>query len=353
MRGENQHYEVEMRASLYNEKGFGQQSDINSTNVGSLYIDGTMKDYGVSAKVGRQSKSTGGAFGRFDGAVLGWDLGNDVVLKAYGGSPVYRRDAIPFEDERYFYGVSVDYMFPGEKWAGALYAIGQNVESIVDRRAVGAELRYNDKNLSAYAAGDFDVFYNELNNAYLNANWRVREGTNIYGTVDFRRVPFLVTSNALMGQPEDDLQSLVDIFGLDEVYALAVDRTATAKTASLGISQQLSENWQVTLDGMIADYSGTPASGGVDAIPDPGVEYYGSLQFSGNDVFDGGDALNFGLRYSGSDSSNFYMADAYYRFMATEEWRISPRLRLSLRDSKTTDQKQYIVASSIASRYKI
>ncbi len=165
--------------------------------------------------------------------------------------------------------MSIDYTLPGDKWAGGLYAIGQEVQSIIDRRAIGAELRYNDETFTAYAAGDYDIFYKELNNAYLNGNWRVRNGTTIYGTVDFRRVPFLVTSNALMGQVEDDLQSLVDVFGLEDVYQLALDRTATAKTASLGISQEITDKWQITLDGMVADYSGTPASGGVDAIPDP------------------------------------------------------------------------------------
>ena len=213
---------------MFNEKGFATQSDINATSIGSLYLDARMKENGLSARLGRQSKSTGGAFGRFDGALLGWELDNDIKLQAYAGSPVYRRNAKPFEDDRRFVGASVDYSFPGDRWAGALYAIAQDAGSIIDRRALGAELPYNSKEFSIYSAGDYDIFYGELNNAYLNANWRVREGTNIYGTVDFRRVPFLVTSNALMGQVEDDLQSLVEIFGEDAVYELAVDRTATA-----------------------------------------------------------------------------------------------------------------------------
>jgi tetratricopeptide (TPR) repeat protein len=353
LRGENDFYEVQMRSSLFNEKGFGDQNDINTTSIGTLYVDGKIKSSGLSTRLGRQSKSTGGVFGRFDGALLGWELDKDIKVQTYAGSPVYRRDAMPFSDDRYFVGASVDYEFPGDKWAGALYAMAQNVGEIIDRRALGAELRYTDKDISIYAASDFDVFYREFNNAYLNMNWRPREGTSIYGSVDFRRVPFLVTSNALMGQAEDDLQSLVDIFGEDSVYELAVDRTATAKTANLGVSQQINKDWQVSLDGTIADYSGTPASGGVDAIPDPGVEYYASLQASGSNVFLKDDTLNLGLRYSRSDSSNFYMADAYYRFLVNEDWRLSPRLRFSLRDSRTSDQLQYLISGSVASRYKI
>jgi hypothetical protein len=353
LRGENEFYETQLRASLFNEKGFGDQSNINATNIGTLYVDGKIKSNGLSSRLGRQSKSTGGVFGRFDGALLGWELNKDIKLQAYGGSPVYRRDVKPFSDKRYFIGASVDYEFPGDKWAGALYAMAQDVGEIIDRRALGAELRYTDKDISVYAASDFDAFYREFNNAYLNMNWRPREGTSLYGSIDFRRVPFLVTSNALMGQAEDDLQSLVDIFGEDTVYELAVDRTATAKTANLGVSQQITKDWQVSLDGTVADYSGTPASGGVDEIPDPGIEFYTSLQASGSNVFLTDDTLNLGLRYSRSDSSNFYMADAYYRFLLTENWRLSPRLRVSMRDSRTSEQIQYLISASVANRYKI
>ncbi len=34
LHGENQFYEIEFRSSMFNEKGFATQSDINSTNIG-------------------------------------------------------------------------------------------------------------------------------------------------------------------------------------------------------------------------------------------------------------------------------------------------------------------------------
>jgi hypothetical protein len=353
LHGENQSYEMDLRASLYNEKGFGQQSDIKSTNIGTLYADLKSKDTGLSARLGRQSKSTGGVFGRFDGALLGWQANKELKFSAYSGSPVYRRDAKPFADKRMFYGASVDYTFPGDQWAGALYAMAQDVGSVIDRRALGAELRYTSKELSVYTAGDYDVFYRELNNAYVSANWHVRDGTNVYGSADFRRVPFLLTENALMGQSVDDLETLVSVWGEDNVYQFALDRTATARTINGGISQELNQDWQLSLDGTVAEYSGTPASGGVDAIPPPGIEYYTSASLNGSNLLRDGDSVTFGLRYSGSKTSNFYMADAYYRFPVNENWRLSPRIRFSMRDSKTSDQKIYQVVPSIASRYRL
>jgi hypothetical protein len=353
LRGQNQDYEIELRSSLFNERGFGQQADVKATSIGTLYADMKSKQTGLSARVGRQSKSTGGVFGRYDGALIGWQLDKQIKLQAYSGSPVYRRDAKPFADKRIFYGTSVDYTFPGDQWAGALYAMAQDIGTIIDRRALGAELRYTGKSLSVYTAGDYDLFFNEVNNAYVSANWHVRDGTNVYANADFRRVPFLLTENALMGQSEDDLESLVGVFGEETVYQLALDRTASAKTLSGGMSQEINENWQVNFDGTLAEYSGTPASGGVDAIPPPGMEYYVSSQLNGQNVFKTADSITMGLRYSGSKTSNFYMADVYYRFPVNENWRINPRLRVSLRDSKTNDQKQLLVMPSVASRYRL
>ncbi len=353
LRGQNQDFEMELRASLFNERGFGQQADIKATSIGTLYADVKSKDTGLSLRGGRQSKSTGGVFGRYDGVLLGWQLDKQLKLQAYSGSPVYRRDAKPFADKRYFYGTSIDYVFPGDQWAGALYALAQDVGSITDRRALGAELRFTGKSLSVYTAGDYDVFFKEVNNAYLSANWHVRDGTNVYANVDFRRVPFLLTENALMGQSETDLESLVEVFGEDEVYQLALDRTASARTAGGGLSQEINENWQISLDATLAEYSGTPASGGVDAIPPPGLEYYVSGQLNGQNVFKDADSVTMGLRYAGSKTSNFYMSDVYYRFPMSENWRINPRVRVSLRDSKINDQQQLLIMPSVASRYRL
>ncbi|MGB8315278.1 MAG: hypothetical protein WCE69_12425, partial [Aestuariivirga sp.] len=139
----------------------------------------------------------------------------------------------------------------------------------------------------------------------------------------------------------------------DSVEELATDRTATSTTLTIGGSQQLNADWQLSIDGTIADYSGTPASGGVDEIPDPGIEYYASTQLTGSNVFKENDTLTFALRYSDSEASSLYMADAFLRFPVTDDLRVSPRLRLSMRDSKDADRTQYLIMPSIATRYRL
>ena len=353
LRGENQIFDTSIRGATFNESGFGKQRDVQETNVSTIYAEAKHKPSGLFTRLGRQSRSTGGVFGRFDGANVGWEVNKDLKLQTVIGSPVFSRNAKPFADDRLFYGASIDYTFPNQEWAGALYAIEQDVSSVLDRRALGAELRYSGKEMFVYSAMDYDVFYEELNSAYVSGTWNFKEGASIYGTLDYRHSPFLLTSNALMGQSVQELSSLVDLLGEDEVYGLALDRTAYSQSAIVGISYQLSEQWQATIDATIANYSGTPASGGVDEIPDPGLEVYLSGQLTGTGIFTENDSVALGLRYSENDTSRLYLGDLSVRYPLTEYLRINPRLRLSLRDGRTSDIQQLLVMPSFGLRYRL
>ena len=357
LHGENQIFDTSIRGATFNESGFGKQSDIGETNVSTIYAEAKHKPSGLFTRLGRQSRSTGGVFGRFDGANVGWEVNKDLKLQTVVGSPVFSRNAKPFADDRLFYGASIDYTFPNQEWAGALYAIEQDVGSVIDRRALGAELRYTSKELFVYSALDYDVFYGELNSAYVSGTWNFKEGASIYGTLDYRHVPFLLTSNALMGQTVQELSSLVDLLGEDDVYNLALDRTAYSQSATVGISYPLSEQWQAAIDATIADYSGTPTSvnvlGTVLGTPDPGIEVYLSGQLTGTGIFTENDSMAFGLRYAENDTSRLYLGDLSVRYPVNEDLRINPRLRLSFRDGKTSDTQQLLVMPSLGLRYRL
>ncbi len=360
IRGENQDYALEASISAYNEKGFGDQYETFSSNLGTVYVDGKLKGPRIGARLGRQSRSTGGVFGRFDGGNFSWEPITNLKAQAVVGSPVYSSNAQPFADGRYFYGASVEYTLPNKEWAGTLYAVEQDVQSIVDRRAVGGELRYVGKKLSVYSAADYDIFYNELNNAYVSGTWNPREGTSIYATADYRKVPFLLTSNALTGENIDKLSTLVDLIGQDTTSQLASARTSSSKTLTIGASQQILKDWQLSIDATIADYSGTPASGtpilGMQqGFAAPGIEYYLSAQASGMSLFKENDSLSFGLRYSHSKTNQMYMADASYRYPFNDKLRLGPRIRVSLLDQQLTSGEQYVysIVPSFKSSYRI
>ena len=77
--------------------------------VSSLYLDGKHKESGISGRLGRQSRFSGGVLGRFDGALAGFEAAKDVQLNIVAGSPVERSRDEPFSNEAYFYGISADF----------------------------------------------------------------------------------------------------------------------------------------------------------------------------------------------------------------------------------------------------
>ena len=350
--GESGASDIKVRMSGYNQTGFDSTGD-DRTNLSAAYVDMRNRLNGLSARVGRQTRSGGGVFGRFDGALLGLAVNDTVTVQAVAGSPVYYGDIAPFADGRYFYGASLDLTTHDKVWSGTLYAIEQDVGSAVDRRAIGAELRHARGNFTGYAAADYDIFYNEINNTYVSGSWAATNGLSVYGSLDYRHVPFLLTSNALMGQSVDSLSALIDLFGTHETQALAVDRTASASTATAGFSYDFPDKWQVSLEGTIAGYSGTPASGGVDGIPDPGIEYYLSAQLNGSGIFKDNDFVGLGLRYLESASYQSYIADVSLRYPVNEKLRINPRLRLAYRNGQDSDFQQFLIMPSLGLKYQI
>ncbi len=353
IRGENQDYAIEGRASAVNSQGFGDQANIANSSLSTVYVDGKLKGPKIGLRVGRQSKSTGGVFGRFDGAVATYEGIQNFKWQAVGGAPVYSSNANPFSDGRYIFGSSLEYNSPKKDWSASIYAIEQNVGDIVDRRAIGGDGRFIGEKFSVFGAADYDIFFMELNNAYATGTWLPRQGTSLYATVDYRKLPFLLASNALQGQSQLTLQSLVDAVGLNNVNQWAGDRTSSSQSLSVGASQQLSEKWQVSADSTLSYYTGTPPSGGVLGTPDPGFDFYAAVSINGSGIFRANDTISGGLRFADSASNRGYMIDGAYRFAINDQLRFGPRMQLQLRTSKTSDQATYSILPSISASYRI
>ena len=353
LHGVNGTNEIKVRVAGYEQTDIGQSGPGGGTRLSTAYVDMRNRLNGLSARIGRQTRTGGGVFGRFDGVLLGDQTNQQVLLQAVAGSPVYFGDIEPFADDRYFLGASINLTSQDKVWSGTLYTIGQNTGDIVDRRAVGADLRYARRTVTGYANADFDVHYGEFNNATISGNWEAMEGLSLFAAVDYRHVPFLLTSNALAGQSATSLATLVDIMGLSGTEELAVDRTASARMLTGGFTYDLSTEWQFTLDASIADYSGTPASGGVDAIPDPGIEVYVSALISGGGVVRDDDYAGFGINLIESSDYRTVMSDLTYRFPVSDTLRLSPRLRVAYRDAQNGSIDQLLFMPSLGLRYQV
>lgn len=319
--------------------------------VSALYAETLLTDWGLMGRVGRQTRNAGGVLGRFDGGLLSWQTSPAVRVNLIGGSPVLsRRDGV-FKDHKVFYGASLDF---GPFLGGietSIFAIEQRDRSLLDRRSVGAEFRYFDVNKSALGTIDYDVHFNKLNAAIFSGSWTLFDKSTIYGAADYRKTPYLSAWTALQGQPFLTLYDMMRFYTKQEIDQLAIDRTATYKSAMIGFSHPLTEKLQVSADVTAVDVSGMPASGNVEAVLPLGREFYYSAQLIGTGIFQTGDMYIAGFRFADLAQSNLYVLDFSARYPLTSEFRVSPRLRLGYRKGDSTDLEEYTVLPSVLLNY--
>jgi tetratricopeptide (TPR) repeat protein len=314
----------------------GDPTDV--LGIAAFYSETTLTQLDLMGRVGRQTRNTGGVLGRFDGGLVSWRA-------------VDSRFDTPFKNEKFFYGASVDF---GPFLGGvetSLYAIQQQARSLIDRQAVGAEFRYFDPNKSLFGTVDYDLHFQELNAAIFSGSWTLFDKSTIYGEADYRKTPFLTAWNALQGQPFLTLFDMLKFNTEQQIDQLAIDRTATYRSAMLGYSRPITDKLQVSFDATAVDVSGTIASGGVDATPPVGTEWYYSAQLIGSNIFKDGDIFITGLRYADLSDSHLYVLDFNTRFPLFSDFRISPRLRLGYRTGKITDLTEYTVLPSVLFDY--
>ncbi len=341
-----------LRFSATEEHDFGEDGD-DIVGVAALFMETSARDLGLEGRIGRQTRNTGGILGRFDGAVLSYQPNPLVRLNAVAGSPVQRRRDTPFEDEKLFYGASVDV---GPLLGGldaSLFAIEQRDRSILDRRAVGAEVRYFDANKSALATIDYDIHFAELNAALLTGSWTFADKSTVFGSFDYRKSPYLSSWTALQGQVYPTLYEMLRNKTLAEIEQLALDRTSSFTSASLGFSRPINETFQASADVTVTNLEGTVASGGVEAALGTGNEYFYSAQLIGNNVFTSEDLLVAGVRFADLSTSDHYVLDLSARYPLIEGLKINPRLRLGYRTGDTTDLVEYTVLPSILFNYYV
>jgi tetratricopeptide (TPR) repeat protein len=327
----------------------------NETRISTLSFEAKDFKTGLYGRVGRQSRSSGGVLGRFDGALFSYDLTQKVKVNTVLGYPVRSSNSNAVDTDRKFYGVNFDLGTFFEHWDFNTFFIDQYVNGITDRRAVGGEVRFLHPKFSFFNLVDYDVSYNELNLFLVNAHYSLPTKTRLSMVLDYRKSPILTSSNALQGQGVEEVSDLLNIFSEEEVRQLAMDRTAKSRSGTLGVTQDLNENYQLSFEVTASKLSGTPASpasGGVDATPETGTDLFYSTQLIGTNLFTEGDVTILGLRYFDTDSNDSYSLIANTRFSVTRDFRINPRVQLEYRKNKTSDGDRFKIRPLLRLSYR-
>ncbi len=325
----------------------------DSKRISSLYIDAKDKVRGGSLRLGRQSRTTGGVLGRFDGLFGDYRITDKLKLNLVAGYPVDSSKDVFITSERYFYGLSVDIGTINTAWDFNLFAINQINDGITDRQAVGGEIRYFDPVKSFFTLIDYDYFYGSLNMLIFNGRWSLSDKTTANMNFDYRNSPILTTRNSITGQPVTSLSELLNIFPKSTIYDLAEDRTAESKSLFMGITHRYSKHYQVSSDILLTKLSDTVASGGVIAAVGTDLEKGYSLQFTGSSLFKEGDLVLLSATYSDLTSSDVTTISLNTRYPFTRKLRINPKIKIRYRDNHTDNSTQIIYTPSLQLTYRV
>ncbi|WP_395701885.1 tol-pal system YbgF family protein [Aquabacterium sp.] len=215
--------------------------------LSALYFDHKSLTGGWNVRLGRQSPTGGGVMGRFDGLKGSWSITPRVKLGAVAGLPTDKY----FDSNRRFYGVSLDAeRLPGGFGVGA-YAIEQRIDSEIDRRAVGLDLRWFQGGSTVFSQFDYDLLMRGLNVATVQATF-ITEGNTVYNALyDRRTLSTLALGNALTfedpANPGVLFSRIQDRLASTTVEALRrqVKRiTPMITQAQLGVTRPFTKNWQ-------------------------------------------------------------------------------------------------------------
>ena len=326
-----------------------EDDDRDDSDIRRMYVDVDDHVYNIVAKVGRQSSRNGGVFGTFDGVVAGYRIKPRWLVSAMAGKPIIRTFSDIDIYEKYFYGIKFDVTSENKKFSNNIFFVQQEVDGILDRQAIGGDVRYAKKGLSIFGLLDYDLFYNDVSLFNVRVGWSYSKSNKL--NFSFNRRQLYMTSRALEGMSVNTIDELLDVISEKEIQKIAKERTRSNDTLTIGNSYQINKDQQFNADVTILQSSGAP--GGTDPVEeaaliiDPtlpldstifpvdatGNQYIYSLQWISSNTFVKRDLYVVGLRRSEfsryTDNSVFVNA----RVPINKKWRSGFRLNVSKRES--------------------
>ena len=318
----------------------------NQSRVTILFAEVTDRALDWTVRGGRQSGSAGGLVGTFDGLYAGYQLLPRLRLNAQGGYPVESTRSGPATDRR-FYALSADLGTFASAWDMSVYAVSQDYFGLTDRQAIGSEVRYFRPGVTFVGLVDYDIHYQDLNDALLLGTIALPARWTMSVNLDHRKSPSLAARNAMIGQPVTSFDQLFGLYSADEIEQLARDRTAESDVYTLSLSRPFGERWQWAMDLTGTNLGATPASGGVPETLDSGMDVIISTQALGYGLFGRGDVSSLGLQYQAGDTTDTMSLGLNAQFPLGRSWRLGPRLRVDKREFVTDGSDQMLYAPGL------
>ncbi len=336
----NDRQQMQFRASGSYSANFNP-GRLDSKTLTSLYFDYTDSDLGGSIRLGRQTRNNSGIFGRFDGAIVGFQASKKIRVNAFAGFPVESSRQMYVEKNKTFYGTSLDFGAKRDKLQSSVYFFNQRSGGMTDRQAVGAEVRFFTSKFNTFGLIDYDVKFKKVNLGLVSLNYNFPDSSALSVTADYRTSPLLTASKATEGQidpvtltPIKTLKGLRPFFTDPQIYQLAKDRNLLAKSVSVTYARPIVTKLQANFDFTLTDTGGSQASGGVAAVAATGKEKFYGAQLVGSGLLWANDIFILSGRFADANAYKSYTADINARVPISNKMRLSPRARYGIRKDK-------------------
>ena len=231
------------------------QPSRNYNRIYSAYVERSDRDVGYSVRLGRQNPNGAGVLERFDGISGSYSINGTWKLGGVYGSAV--EFGSPFR--KTFYGASVELLPQLARPGVSLYAVEQNLDGYLNRRALGSEVRYFDGQWTGYGMLDYDLLYKGINIGMMQANYLDSVGNNYFLSYDYRQTPSYSLTNALATAGYAKVDEMIGNLGTSRSRQLVRETTALSKMFAAGMTMPIGERWQLGLDYRRAEISGTNA----------------------------------------------------------------------------------------------
>jgi SPOR domain len=305
----------------------GEPTPDNRVRVTTAFFDLDDKLTGLRTRIGRQTSTSDGIFGTFDGAMVQYQVGPGWTVRGTVGSPVLNAQD-NYESNRRFETVALDYGPELAHWSSSYYVTRETIDGLRDRQAVGTQWQYFVPGRSLVSYVDYDTEFHSINAAVLLGTLQLPDRWLLTADLERRNAPLLTSENALIGQVGiTTIPQLEQSFTAPEITQLAKDRTPTLDSAMLSAQKQLGERFQVMFDVFLTKESTTPASGGVAAIPGTdGSDLSYQAQLFATGIFSNADFHQFILRYDHTSTADATGVGYIARYPLGGAWRIGPRI---------------------------
>ena len=347
----NQRYELKNRISLSHNMDFEDSEDNKAIRISTLYSEAYHKKYKMQGRIGRQTQNSSGAYGRFDGAVLSYHYNPTVIMRVVSGFPVAFDSFDKIRTEKRFYSFNLELESLFNYFDLNSYFINQYEESILDRSAVGLELRHFDTKQSFYSTMEYDISYQVINNIVANLRYQILPKTTIGGNANYRRSPLISTTNALQGQQVTSLQELLATKTKEEIRHLARDRTAKFASLTATVIQKITKKIQISNDYTLSKLSSTVSSDGITGTQGTGYEHYISTQLIATDWYRKNDVTIAGLRYAAMSTGKRYTLNALRQDRLPKKIVLNARLRVDYQQ-RSNDSTILSLRPSVKLNYK-